>query len=161
MQIINIILYLIIIISVVIFVINTNKVNKPTKELINLVKPKNKIIYEEIISGGITNINYHCKITLDSIYIFNEHQKLINKPLDEQYKIILLELKNLDKNYLLTITSNEDHIGDYEILNHIIKINSIKIDYKKLDLMATTYEKYKNIKILIDKIKIYSMLIQH
>ena len=159
---INIILYLIIIVLVVIFVINTNKVNKTTKkESIKIIKPENKIIYEEIISGGVTNINYHCKITLDNIYIFNEHHKLINKPIDEQYAFNLLELKNTNPKDLLIITSNEDHIGDYEILNHIIKINGIKIDYKKLDLMAHTYDKHKKIKMLVDKIKTYTMIIQH
>jgi hypothetical protein len=159
---INIILYLIIIVLVVIFVINTNKVHKTNKkESIKIIKPQNKIIYEEIISGGITNINYHCKITLDNIYIFNEHQRLVNKPVDEQYRFILLELKNIDSKDLLMITSNEDHIGDYEILNHIIKINGVKIDYKKLDLMAHTYDNHRKIKLLVDKVKSYTMIIQH
>jgi hypothetical protein len=156
---INIILYLIIIVLAVIFVINTNKINK--KESKKITKLENKIIYEEIISGGITNINYHCKITLNNIYIFNEHQKLINKQLDEQYKLILLGLKKIDPKDLLMITSNDDHIGDYEILNHIIKINGIKIDYKKLDLMAHTYENHRKIKILVDKVKSYTMMIHH
>lgn len=159
---INIILYLIIIVLVVIFVINTNNINKiNNKESIKIIKPENKIIYEEIISGGITNINYHCKITLDNIYIFNEHQRLVNKQVDEQYRFILLELQNIDSKDLLMITSNEDHIGDYEILNHIIKINGIKIDYNKLDLMANTYENHRKIKILVDKVKSYTMMIQH
>ena len=159
---INIILYLIIIVLVIIFVINTNKVNKTNKkESIKIIKPENKIIYEEIISGGITNINYHCKITLDNIYIFNEHQRLVNKPVDEQYKLILLELQNIDSKDLLIISSSEDHIGDYEILNHIIKINGVKIDYKKLDLMAHTYDNHRKIKILVDKVKSYTMIIQH
>ena len=159
---INIILYLIIIVLVVIFVINTNNINKiNTKESIKIIKPENKIIYEEIISGGITNINYHCKITLDNIYIFNEHQRLVNKPVDEQYRFILLELQNIDSKDLLMITSNEDHIGDYEILNHMIKINGVKIDYKKLDIMAHTYDNHRKIKILVDKVKSYTMIIQH
>ena len=157
---INIILYLIIIVLVIIFVINTNKVNKINKkESIKIIKPENKIIYEEIISGGITNINYHCKISLDNIYIFNEHQRLVNKPVDEQYRFILLELKNINLKDLLMITSNEDHIGDYEILNHIIKINGVKIDCKKLDLMAHTYDNHRKIKILVDKVKSYTMII--
>jgi hypothetical protein len=178
MNIDNFVIYLIIIIFLIIIVININnnikkdkKDKKDKKEFIIIKNTNTKEIpvYEEIINGGITNINYHCKITMNNIYIFNEHhglinkslinKSLINKPLiNEPHKIveIINNLKDNDSKDLLVISSSEDHIGDYEILNHIIKVNGIKIDYKKLDLMAHNYEKYKKIKMLIDTIKIYT-----
>lgn len=162
MDIDNFVIYLIIIIFVIIVINKNNNMNKDKKEFI-IIKNTNTEeipVYEEIINGGITNINYHCKITMDNIYIFNEHHRLINKPLHRIFKSTINNLKDIDSKDLLVISSNEDHIGDYEILNYIIKVNGIKIDYKKLDLMAHNYEKFKKIKILIDTIKIYTTHLQ-
>ena len=141
-------------------VIHSTNFTNLTDSIIKKSQP-NQIIYEEIINGGITDINYHCKITLNNIYIFNSHSTLINKPInDKYYTEILLFVSNINKNDLYEIQSKEDHIGDYEILNNIIRINGININYKKLEYFANYDEKYNKYKIAIDKIRDYKSMQQ-
>jgi hypothetical protein len=159
----NIILLFIILFLIIIVISYKKKIEKKEKITIkkNNNKKSNNIIYEELIRGGITNINYHCKITQDNIFIFNEHQPLINKKIDNQYyKDILLFISNIDLKDLIAIQSKEDHIGDYEILNNIIKINGVDIDYKKLCFNATFDERYNKYKLAIDKIREYKSITQ-
>ena len=164
----DIILIIFVIVLIIIICLSCKKNKKITtkKQNMNNINKKqtiepNKLIYEEIISGGVTNINYHCKITLNNIYIYNSHSPLVNKSInDEYYREILLFIASINNNDLYEIFSKQDHIGDYEILNNIIRINGIDIDYKKLSFLANCDEKYNKYKMAIDKIREYKTMKQ-
>ena len=135
--------------------VNKSDNNKLNNNKLSDNKLNNSIIYEEIIHGGVTNINFHSKITMKNVTIFNEHHKKVNKNIDKNYIDIVIYLSNIKQKDLLVIQSKEDHIGDYEILNHIIKINGFRIDYKKLGFFANCDEKFNKYKYAIDKIREY------